>query len=289
MTERIQPFTVRQKMLKNNYEIYYYRDSYLKDVMLHHHDFYEIYLFLNGSVDYIVESRNYHLQPGDILLINPFELHQPRFTQPGVSYERIVLWLNRSFVEQFSTPQTSLTRCFDSSVAGHTNLLRLPLATRQHITELMTTLVNESGNGDYGGDLLAISHLIQLLVALNCAAEHLAGHHELADKSSPIISNVLSYINEHYHEKLTLDQIAAQFFMNKYHLSHEFNRLVGTSIYRYIIQRRLIIAKQMLLDHVPPTVVYHYCGFADYSNFYRAFKAEYGISPKAFVAMSQED
>lgn len=288
MPEKIQPFTVRQKMLKTSYEIYHYRDSYLKDVMLHHHDFYEIYLFLNGSVDYIVESRNYHLQPGDILLINPYELHQPRFTQRGVSYERIVLWLNRNFVEQFSTPQTSLTRCFDSSQTGHTNLLRLPLAGRQRISELMNALVSESTNRNYGGDLLAISHLIQLLVALNQAAEHLADHHELADKSSPIISSVLSYINEHYHEKLTLDGIAAQFFMNKYHLSHEFNRLVGTSIYRYIIQRRLIIAKQLLLDNVPPTVVYHYCGFTDYSNFYRAFKAEYGISPKTFVAMSQE-
>ena len=48
---KIQKFTVRQQMLTNNYEIYRYRDSYLNNVALHHHDFYEVYLFLNGNVN----------------------------------------------------------------------------------------------------------------------------------------------------------------------------------------------------------------------------------------------
>ncbi len=75
MGNKIQKFTVRQQMLTNNYEIYRYRDSYLNNVALHHHDFYEVYLFLNGNVNYTIESRNYHLLPGDILLISPLELH----------------------------------------------------------------------------------------------------------------------------------------------------------------------------------------------------------------------
>ena len=99
-------------MLTNNYEIYRYRDSYLNNVALHHHDFYEVYLFLNGNVNYTIESRNYHLLPGDILLISPLELHQPRITLEKHPYERIVLWVNKSFLEQFSTPHTTLTHCF---------------------------------------------------------------------------------------------------------------------------------------------------------------------------------
>ena len=128
---KIQKFTVRQQMLTNNYEIYRYRDSYLNNVALHHHDFYEVYLFLNGNVNYTIESRNYHLLPGDILLISPLELHQPRITLEKHPYERIVLWVNKSFLEQFSTPHTTLTHCFDSTVPGHTNLLRLAPTPRQ--------------------------------------------------------------------------------------------------------------------------------------------------------------
>ena len=55
-------------MLRPGYEIFRYCDSELGEVSLHHHDFYEIYLFLNGSVEYSIESRIYRLLPGDILL-----------------------------------------------------------------------------------------------------------------------------------------------------------------------------------------------------------------------------
>lgn len=276
-------------MLSNTYEIFHYRDSYLNHVALHHHDFYEIYLFLNGNVSYTIEGRNYHLVPGDILLISPLELHQPRITQEKRPYERIVLWINKSFIEQFSTPGTSLTHCFDSSVPGHTNLLRLPPTPRQRIADMMDRLVEESDSEDYGADLAAIGCLIQFLVELNRQALSCEQHHETSDRSGPIVTNVLNFINDHYNEELSLDLLASRFFVNKYHLSHEFNRLMGTSIYRYVIQKRLVIAKQMLADGLPPTDVYQHCGFGDYSNFYRAFKGEYGISPKEFSRMAQPE
>ena len=66
------------------------------------------------------------------------------------------------------------------------------------------------------------------------------------------MAEVLHYINEHYPDELSLDLLSAKFFISKYHLSHEFHRLVGTSVYRYIIQKRLVIAKQMLANGVAP-------------------------------------
>lgn len=63
MAEKYKKFTQRQQMLLPSYEIYHYRDSHLDNVALHHHDFYEVYLFLSGNVDYTIESRNYHLIP----------------------------------------------------------------------------------------------------------------------------------------------------------------------------------------------------------------------------------
>ena len=171
-----------------------------------------------------------------------------------------MLWVNKSFLEQFSTPHTTLTHCFDSTVTGHTNLLRLAPTPRQHVTDLMERLVAETNSADYGSDLASIGCLIQLLVELNRQAANSAQHHELTDKSEPIVTNVLNYINDYYHEELSLDMLASRFFVNKYHLSHEFNRLVGISIYRYVIQKRLVIAKQMLSDGLPPTDVYQHCG-----------------------------
>ena len=105
---------------------------------------------------------------------------------------------------------------------------------------------------------------------------------EVPDESSGIIAGVLRYINENFNDDISLDSLSEQFFVSKYHLSREFKRLVGTSVYRYIIQKRLIMAKQKMLAGLNPTDVYCNCGFGDYANFYRAFRAEYGISPKEF-------
>ena len=88
MAGKAQNFTQRQHMLRPGYEIFRYCDSELGEVSLHHHDFYEIYLFLNGSVEYSIESRIYRLLPGDILLIGPMELHQPRIAKDHGPYER---------------------------------------------------------------------------------------------------------------------------------------------------------------------------------------------------------
>ena len=74
MAGKAQNFTQRQHMLRPGYEIFRYCDSELGEVSLHHHDFYEIYLFLNGSVEYSIESRIYRLLPGDILLIGPMTI-----------------------------------------------------------------------------------------------------------------------------------------------------------------------------------------------------------------------
>lgn len=275
-------FNKRQHMEKGFFEIFRYRDSYLNEVELHHHDFYEIYLFLNGNVDYSVENRIYHLESGDILLISPMELHRPIITQAKKPYERIVLWVQPDFLQHYSTVHTNLARCFDAHEPFHTNLLRPREDMRENINSLMQSLVFESSNTTYGSDLSCISSLLNLLVLINRLAAFDSRHVSPENKSEIIVSEVIKYISLHYCENITLDNLAAQFFVSKYHLSHQFNRIVGTSIYRYIIQKRLIIAKQLLNDGVLPTRACEKCGFTDYANFYRAFKAEYGISPKIY-------
>jgi AraC-like DNA-binding protein len=48
------------------------------------------------------------------------------------------------------------------------------------------------------------------------------------------------------------------------------------------VQKKLIEAKELIIKKTPITEVYKQCGFGDYSNFFRAFKNEYGVTPKQF-------
>ena len=282
MGSRPQTFNTQQRMKRKTFEVYHYRDETIQEVPLHHHDFFEIYFFLSGNVSYNIESRNYLLTPGDILLISTNELHQPIVNTEKQSYERMVLWISPGFLEQFDLPGQKVSRCFDTSRPEHANLLRPDGATRELINYLMNMLLKEEHSREYGADLYAMGCLAQLLVLLNRLQDRAGRETEPRENSDSLVYRALSYINEHYSEDLSLDFLANKFFISKYHLSREFNRLVGTSVYRYIIQKRLVMAKQMMAAGMPSSTVYQHCGFGDYSNFYRAFKAEYQISPREF-------
>ena len=288
MATRHQKFDPRQTMRGSTFEIFRYKDAYLKEVALHHHDFYEVYFFLSGNVQYNIESRSYLLTPGDVLLISPMELHQPMFGSEHREYERIVLWIDKQFLEGFILSGQNLTACFDTTVPGHTNLLRPEGVARQYLTFLLENLMVEVDSEDPYSDMAALSLLAQVLVALNRLAKQSAGEENKSGQDATVYS-VLSYINEHYSENLTLDDLANKFFISKYHLAREFQRLVGTSVHRYIVQKRLVMAKQMLSAGRPSSEVYQNCGFGDYSNFYRAFKAEYQISPKDYILRLKEN
>lgn len=281
MATTYQPYTRRQTMLAPDYEVYRYRSAYMNEVALHHHDFYEVYLLLHGQVEYIVENRIYRMRPGDLMLISPLELHQARISTGGEPYERIVLWIARSYLERFSTPSTSLTRCFDTAVPGHTNLLRLPGADSARMRQYLEKLGERRAGGGYGDDLLAQCGLLELMVELNRAAAR-RGAAEVG-ASDHVVDAVLAYINEHYSEPLTLDLLASRFFISKYHLLRKFDAQVGTTVHRYLLQKRLLIAKQLLADGVSPSEACQYCGFGDYASFYRAFKGEYGQTPRQYT------
>ena len=288
MATRHQRFDVRQTMHNVTFEIFRYKDAYLKEVALHHHDFYEVYFFLSGNVQYIIENRSYLLTPGDVLLISPMELHQPMFGTEPREYERFVLWIDKQFLEGFNLPGESFTACFDTGAANYSNLLRPEGVQRQFLLFLMEQLIAESASREPYQKVCSLSYLAQVLVLLNRLSLQQRRENAVPAQDSTVY-NILGYINEHYNENLTLDDLANKFFVSKYHLSREFQRLVGTTVHRYIVQKRLVMAKQMLSAGRPSSEVYQNCGFGDYSNFYRAFRAEYQISPKEYILRLKEN
>ena len=279
MRERAQAFDPRQTMRRTDFEIFHYKNRKQTNVAVHHHDFYEVYFFLNGSVEYRIEGQIFRLQPGDLLLLHPMELHQANVETEGGEYERIVLWIDKGFLDGFCHGEDSLIRCFDRSLPTHSNILRPTPAQRTELTMLLGELVRERYSDEYASDAYATGVLLQFMAEINRMALQ-SKRREAKEEGSGLIAQVLEYISQHYDEELSLEDLAQRFYVSKYHLSHEFSRLVGTSLYRYVMLKRLLIARQMLAGGEAPGSVCIKCGFGDYANFYRAFKAQYGISPK---------
>ncbi|MBR5869699.1 MAG: helix-turn-helix domain-containing protein [Clostridia bacterium] len=291
-----QPYSDRRQMHGTTYEIFHYRETRGRDVEVHHHDFYEVYLLLDGEVDYWVDGEICRLEAGDLLLIHPQQLHRPL---PGNAeiYERIVLWIDRDYLAMLSDEDIDLCRCFDMNAPGHRMHIRASDAQKHAVAARLGELVRERHSDSVGSTLLANGIFLQFMVELNRLAYHLAqaggplentGSESRATENSALISRVLAYIGAHCHEELSLDSIADYFFVSKYHLSHAFSREVGVSVYRYITIRRLMLARQLLARGIPAGDVCYHSGFRDYAGFYRAFKAEYGASPRAFADNAQQ-
>ena len=105
---------------------------------------------------------------------------------------------------------------------------------------------------------------------------------QITKEQQGLFEKVLDYINEHLEEDLSLERLAKIFFASKYHIAHLFKEKYGLPVHQYVIKKRLALCKDALLNNEEITEICLLCGFSDYSSFYRAFKKEYGLSPKQY-------
>ena len=280
MKSQIHPYLTRQNMLTSDYEIFHYSDLTLNEVSLHHHDFYECYLFLSGDLTYLIEGKTYSLMPGDIILINTRELHQPIINSHMSPYERIVLWIDKNFLSSLSSASLNLTDCFEDT--RKETVIRAPLEAQQQIRAFMNQLLCLETYSGPGKDLLYKAYIVELMVYLNTILYQGNAALKINIKNNHLIDEVIQYINNHLEDEIRIEELSKQFFISKYHLLREFKKHSGTTIHKFIIQKKLILSKELILKGYPIISVYKQCGFGDYSNFFRAFKNEYGMTPKQF-------
>lgn len=272
----------RQKMITNEFEIHRKSGLSKSAAQRNCHTFHEIYILLKGNAKFIIEGKTYTLKSGDILFISNNESHYP-LPSTSETYERIVIWTNHFFLSSISSGRTDLGKCFDTSIGGRNNLLRgsssaLTLILN-HIIRLEKIMLAE----DYGSDLLKITIFVELMVALNNLNINNSFDESILDISSNRkINEILSYINTNLASKITLDDLASRFYMSKYHLLREFKKSTGYTVHRYLLQKRLMSARDLLTQNYSINKICELCGFGDHSSFIRTFQKEFGLPPKKY-------
>ena len=93
----------------------------------------------------------------------------------------------------------------------------------------------------------------------------------------------LVYLNEHFTEGISLDDLAAHLNISKYHLSRTFPEKIGCGLNAYLHQLRADHAAQLLAStELSITQTGYDSGFESSSTFFRVFKERYGLSPRAW-------
>lgn len=278
----------RVHMVETDFELYHYKTEEILQVDMHYHDFFEVYLFLSGNVDYLIDGRTFHLKGGDILIINSKEMHKAIILSENV-YERIVLFIRPEFIAGKSVENTNLLYCFNNiHKQENKNLIRTSYELHKMIKDNIVRIKALSQEKDFGDDLLKEAYLTELLIYLNRAYLKQEGNKVHEDVSyNPVIENLIYYINTNLQSDLSLDKLADKMFLSKYHLAREFKKNTGFTLHNFIHYKRMLTAKYLLRSGKSVTNVCYECGFSDYSNFIRAFKAEFGITPKQYAVKNR--
>ncbi|MDY3618337.1 AraC family transcriptional regulator [Agathobaculum sp.] len=276
------PFTKRQNMRTDTFEFFHYADTEPRTVEAHEHTFYEVFFFLSGDVEYMIEGRTYTLHPGDILLTSPRDIHQP-VIGPGQTYERYLFWLRPEYLARLDAlGGSSVLACFEDAAKKGFRLIRPGAGRVTQLKKLCIQLGQTCSDTAYGYDMLSHAYLLEFLARLNMTYFEMSEETSVEVTQDRKINEVVAYINGHLQDELTLDDLSRICFLSKYYLSNRFKAYTGMTIYGYIMKKRLGTARQMLRQGMPVMEACTACGFGDYSNFLKAFKREFGMTPRAF-------
>lgn len=251
---------------------------------MHIHDCYELYYSISGGKQFLIENRLYRIEPGDLFLINQYETHRIDDADWD-AHERLILNFDPQYVKSLSTPSTDLDACFSCHPAGFQHRISLSPSDQQRFLSCIDRIADAEG---YGSDILEKTAITELLVMLNCLSSSNAASVPASDYAPrPEISEILFYINRNLSAPITIGSLANQFYISPSYLCRIFRSATGITVNRYITARRITLAKKLLHDGYRISEVCERAGFSDYSNFYKSFKKEVGVSPKRYALLSR--
>ena len=264
------------EMLRQDFQLSHNRDPYFRTMEFHAHDFLELYYFLDGSVTYYIEDQVYDLCPGDLLIIPAGKMHRPVIANEHAAYERMVLWITPQYLQGIDSPAGDLQKNLQK-VGEHGYCVPFRGDETVFVTALLKKLLYMQKN-DTAPKFCAGAVELYLWTIFRSYGVIDTTHRN----ETQVIPQVIRYITEHFSEPLTLEDIAAEFFVSKSYLNRHFKAYTNSTVYAYIMALRLTHARRMLREGIPAVEASRECGFSDYSTFYKAFKTQTGLSPQQF-------
>lgn len=280
-------FVRRQEMNNDRFEIFYYNDMLIAPVGEHTHDHYEFYFFLEGNALLQIKDQIYKMIPHSFFIVPPHTLHHLLLSASEKPYRRFILWIAKDYLDSFIMQSKDYAFLIDYVKGNNHFSFAQDTVTFHKIQNLLFELIEETKGNRYGKETCQYNLLSTLLLFLNRLIYEQI-HHKTSYDSRDLYQLICVYIDEHLSDDLTLDTLAAQFFVSKFYISHLFKDRTSMSLHQFITKKRLFSCKNDIANGGVITKIMRQYGFYDYSAFYRAFKKEYGISPKEYALHFKE-
>ncbi len=242
--------------------------------VLHINQFYEIYIYIQGDTDYIVGDSCFSLQYGDIIIINPYEVHKA-VIKSNKLYERFYFLVPTNSFSCFSfNPLDKIM----SNTFKKEHLISLPECDREKAFGLLYQMLDVLKNNNKESGLLLAYGLFLQFISMICMNSFKTATNHIGILPR-IISDILKYIDTNLTQIDSVEQIAAHFNVSLPYLSTTFKNAIGTSTSKYIQTRRIAYAKILLDKGMSVTDACYESGFNDCAYFIKIFKRYTGMTP----------
>lgn len=253
----------------------------------HMHSHYELYYLFAGQRVYFIKDRSYTIQAGEFVIIPSDVVH--RTLDSGVpDHERMVLYFNDSYFAQFSATDSELLLApFRSS---H-HIFKVAPSDRLQLEQRLYTMLHEIQEQPPGYHLTVQHTAAAALLYVARQMQH-AEPDPAVDQLSPTeakMMEIAQYINAHFREPLTLEQLSSKFYLSESYLSRTFKKLTGFAFTEYVGMTRVKEAQKLLRETDKRiTDISEEVGFGSFAHFEKVFRELSRLSPREYRSQFRE-
>lgn len=233
--------------------------------VLHTHNYMELFYITGGKGQFLIRDQVYPVNINDLVMVNPNVPH----TETGVNskpLEYIVLGINGAELE--------------SNGSFNGQFLVLNHLENKELTACIHNILREMERKNPGYEEVCQAYAEILIIRLMRNISISTGENLRGISANPQCASVKRYMDLHFKESLTLEQLAAEAHINKYYLAHAFKREYGISPINYLNSRRIEESKYLLSEtDLTMSQIARILGFSSPSYFSQVFRKTQGTSP----------
>ena len=245
-------------------------------------EYYQILLISKGSCQFRLDDNYISCNTENAVFLKPNSQIYMYYKTQKFPLELLSISILPSYLEELSDETCDLSRGF-SFVPRSRSIIHLDARDTALLkNEAKSTLRVSEDHGSFGQALYVKN--MQAVFIIQFLRACIASDHVLLSRNKKhlVMDDIFIYIRDHLTEDLSLEVLEKQFFVSRHHLCREFKKITGQTIHSYIVKSRLDLCKKHIEAGKTIKEVYKLGGFGGYNHFFRAFKNEYGMTPKEY-------
>ena len=250
----------------------------------HWHPDFEFMQILKGPMRYFVDGKRVELKEGDCLFVNSQRMHYGYDANRQESFYVCTL-VDPQLAAGSDYLYEKYMKSFCSSKAFSYYVWSRGMRDYEKVFQLLDDIHRLAGEKSFGYEMEILGRLQQIILSLIQESAHMTGtaEEEKTDPQLELQRVMVAFISRHYHEPVTLEEIAESASVSKSTCCRLFSKYLGQTPFDFLNSYRLEVSSNLLsTTKKSVSEIAADCGFNNSSYFALMFQKRYGMKPTAY-------